>query len=161
MSDLRIRKVKVIPKQEKIKIEYMKGEDTLSGVYSEPARPELYEAIEKLVGPVCSICELPTDTFASRIEPYGVTFSYMNEGTTMKASVQATLHMPASDTDTVLNTPSRTVSTEYEDGLDDVTCRLLYTVEEEARKYLKGGRAQQSLFGEEINATPQAAQIEG
>lgn len=160
MEGLVIRKVKYLAKQEKIKIDYQKNGDDMSGTFSEPAAPEFYETLKALVEPVCVICEMDTEQFAHRIEPFGVSFSYTNNGETMKASIQSLFHMPASDTDTVLNTPSRTVSTEYEDGLDLPTCQLLTTMEEETRKYLKGHRAQIGLFGEE-NVTPQAVQIEG
>lgn len=161
MKSLLIRKVKYLPKAEKIKIDYMKNGDEFNGTFTEPAAPEFYTALQNLTGPVCTICELNPEKFQPRIEPFGVTYSYAKEGEVMRASIQSKFHMPQSDTDTVLNTPSRTVSTEVEDGVDELTCNLLLTLEAEARKYLKGQRAQQNLFTEsgEVNVTPEPEQI--
>lgn len=154
-----IKKVKVLPRQKKIKIDYEKAGDKFSGTYSEPAEPEFYQSFQKLILPVCEICELDLETFSDRIVPYGVTFAYVGTHDTMKASIQCKMHMPLSNTDTVLNTPSRTVSTEFEDGLDADTCRIIEKLEQETRKYLNGQRAQQSLFEQDV--TPRMTAIEG
>lgn len=161
MNELSIKKVKIIPKHEKIVINYAVNGDEMQGQFNEPAAPEFYECFEQLVAPVCEIMELSPDDFYDRIEPFGITFSH-GDGVT-RVSISSKLHMPVSDTDTVVNTPTRKVSLEYEDGLEPSTCKIIDKLEDEAKKYINGQRAQMNLFEQETggqNVTPAPMSIE-
>ncbi len=144
MNELTIKKIKVVNKDKKIKLDYLINGDEMSGTFVEPAAPEFYDTMKRLTSPVCEIIEVPEDMFEGRLEPFGVTYFHGQNCTS--ASIQCRLHMNDSDTDTVLNTPVRKISTEYDDGLEGPTCALLSQLEEEAKKYLTGQRAQTNLF---------------
>lgn len=143
MNELMIKKIKNLPKEQKIKIAYMLDGDEIVGTFSEPAKPSFYDCFKALVEPVIDILELPQG-FEKRIEPFGVTYSHGDDA--MRASITVRLHMPASDTVTVVNTPVRKVSIEYEDGLKVDACNTLMKLEDEAKEYLNGHRAQTNLF---------------
>lgn len=157
MNELIIKKIKLIKKQNKINLVYFLDGDEMSGMFSEPADPDLYQCFEKLAHEVSDIMEFPSDEFDDRIEPFGVTYSH---GEVMKATIAAKLIMPDSDTETVINTPTRKVSIALEDGLRKSACELLERLEQDAINYLNGKRAQTELFDEQ--GQPAAVpQIEG
>lgn len=158
MNELIIKKIKLIKKQNKINLVYFLNGDEMSGMFSEPADPDLYQCFEKLAHEVSDIMEFPSDEFDDRIEPFGVTYSH---GEVMKATIAAKLIMPDSDTETVINTPTRKVSIALEDGLRKSTCELLERLEQDAINYLNGKRAQTELFDEQGQSVPTTAQIEG
>ena len=158
MSEIVIKKVKVIPKQGKIQIAYFLNGDDMSGMFTEPAAPELYDCFKELREAVLEMLELP-EIMRERITPFGVSYGHGNDVT--RASIAARLVCPISETETVVNTPTRKVSAEYEDGLELSTCQTLTQLEDEARKYLQGQRAQMNLFNAEdlhprtvVNITP-------
>lgn len=146
MNELIIKKIKLIKKQNKINLVYLLNGDEMSGMFSEPADPDLYKCFDNLAHEVGDILELPDD-MDDRIEPFGVTYSHSSD--VMKASIAAKFIMPASDTETVINTPTRKVSTILEDGLSNSTCELLERLEQDAISYLNGKRAQTELFDEQ------------
>ena len=143
MNELMIKKIQNLPKEQKIKIAYMLKGDEIVGTFSEPAKPSFYDCFNELVKPVIDILELPQG-FEKRIEPFGVTYSHRDD--VMRATISVKLHMPNSDTDTIVNTPTRKVSIEYEDGLELDACKTLVSLEEEAKLYLNGQCAQTNLF---------------
>ena len=158
MNELIIKKIELIKKQNKINLVYFLNGDKMSGMFSEPADPDLYQCFEKLAHEVSDIMEFPSDEFDDRIEPFGVTYSH---GEVMKATIAAKLIMPDSDTETVINTPTRKVSIALEDGLRKSTCELLERLEQDAINYLNGRREQTELFDEQGQSVPTTAQIEG
>ena len=161
MSNLFLKKVKVLSKQNKIKFDFVLNGDDLSGTYSEPAAPEFYKSLEMLDKTACQILEVPEE-MADRIIPYGATFSFVDDGCTTKASIQCKLEMLQSDTEANVSTPMRTVSVEYEDGLEPDACRAINEFYNAAVAYLKGHRAQTHLFEDaEKDVTPRPVQIAG
>lgn len=158
MNEIYIKKIKLIEKQNKIKIDYSLNGDDMSGTFSEPANPELYQSFEALTQSVCDIMEFNLYDLFHRIVPYGVTYSH---GETMRASIQFRLHMDDSDTETAINTPTRKVDYVLEDGLDVSTCKLLENIERAAIDYLNGKRVQTTLFDEQGQPTETVKAIEG
>lgn len=158
MNELIIKKIKLIKKQKKINLVYVLDGDEMSGTFAEPADPDLYQCFERLAHEVSDIMEFPSDEFDDRIEPFGVTYSH---GEVMKATITAKLIMPDSDTETVINTPTRKVSIALEDGLRKSACELLTRLEQDAINYLKGKRAQTELFDAQGQPVSERPQIEG
>lgn len=155
-SALKIKKVKVLGTDEKIKIDYTElhneSEDEISGTFPEPAAPEFYEAFKKLKIAVCNILEFSKfKGMEDRLTPYGVTFKYSKDGT-MGAIISAKLSLPDAGTEVVINTPLRKCAPDDESDdltmyFTDTTRKNLWTLEQETRKYLSGKRAQIALFG--------------
>ena len=153
-ATIKIKKVKFIKSQEKIKIEYKRSldgrEDDLTGMFSDEAAPEFYKAMENLSETASGICELP-DNMKGRLTVYGVTFHYNKDGN-MSAMLHCKLIAPTSKQEIKLDTPMRKCP--LDDFVEDMTgqyltdtaVKNLWNLEAEARKYLEGRRAQMNLF---------------
>jgi len=152
---MRIKKIK-ITKDNKIQIVYEKrGKadwDEYSLTCSEAPRPELYKALEALAPHVIEMCELPED-YLPRIDVRGVTFSYSGENEVMGATIIAQMELKNSYTKLNLNTPHKASApySEYTPPdemqlLSDDCIEALEKLCDEVRLYIKGERAQQSLF---------------
>ena len=139
-------------------IEWMRGDpdepDNWSMNSKEHPRQELKDALGALKPHVCDICELP-DEWAQRMEVRGVSFSWARD--IMGACITAFKNLENSDSPLVLNTPHKPSSPYSETG-DDKNClsaecqTALENVLNEAELYVKGQRAQGSLFGVEDEA---------
>ena len=159
---IRIKKVKYIKSQEKIKIEYRRKiethEDDLVGLFSDIATPEFYKAIEDLNDTASSICEF-TENMKDRLSVYGVTFHYSKDGT-MSAMLHCKLIIPTSNQEIKLDTPMRKCPLDEnktdtkEQYLSDIAIQKLWNLEAETKKYLAGKRAQGSLFENEKKQEP-------
>lgn len=157
MEDRRVNKIK-INKDNKVMITWEKkmGEsyDEYSLNCSEPARPELYAAIQNLAIHVIEMCELPEE-YISRIKVKGVSFSYSEKKETMGAVITAIMDLKYSFQPLNLNTPHKTVDFPNDgNGAEEMLLSgkcidVLDTVVKEAFKYIDGDRAQQKLFDEE------------
>ena len=153
---MRIRKVK-FTKEGKIAITYEQQTktrfwDEYFMSCSEPARPEFYTAMENLREHVIDMCELP-ENYLNRIKVKGVTFSYGGEAGVMGATITAQMDLYNSNCPLNLNTPHK-ASDSYNDQpadeaqlLSDDCVEALKALCEEAEAYIKGDRAQGSLFG--------------
>lgn len=153
---MRIRKVK-FTKEGKIAITYEQQTktrfwDEYFMSCSEPARPEFYTAMENLREHVVDMCELP-ENYLNRIKVKGVTFSYGGEAGVMGATITAQMDLYNSNCPLNLNTPHK-ASDSYNDQPADETqllssdcIKALLLLCEEAEAYIKGDRAQGSLFG--------------
>ncbi|BAL83553.1 hypothetical protein SELR_18450 [Selenomonas ruminantium subsp. lactilytica TAM6421] len=159
--DLAIKKVKVIPKQSKVKIDYVLDGDDMAGTYSEPPAPEFYTSLSALNKTACEILEMD-GAMADRLVPFAVSFSYGANTGVISASIQSKFEIPMSDTETIINTPMRKVSIQYEDGLSIEQCNAIEEFLRNATEYLKGHRAQTNLFeNPPKDVTPKPLEIEG
>lgn len=155
-NNMRIRKVKAT-KEKKIVMVYdqktKKGSwDEYSFSCSEDARPEFYAALKELAQDVITMCELP-ENYLDRITVKGVSYSYGGENDTMGATISASMKLKESYQELNLNTPHK-ASEMYcaETPVDEM--QLLYSdcierleaLHEECLLYIKGDRAQGSLF---------------
>ena len=154
-----IDKIKFMENNGKIKIDFKNtkdlSQDQLSGIFSEPADPIFYETLKSLRSSAQAILDLPDD-MATRLVPFAVSYSYGNDGR-MGAVITCKFLIPSTDKVTVISTP---LTRCYEGGKDEQKCftpataKKLWALEKEARRYLAGDRAQQTLFDDE----PQAEQ---
>lgn len=153
-STIKIKKIKVTDSTRKIEIdcENKNGGEDIKGIFSEPAHPDFYAAMDALAEPAAEILEAPE--LADRLKPVAVTFRYTADGS-MSAILTVKLQMWLGD-ETVINTPLRK---SYVDGdsqrelaqeLSAGTVKRLWALEAEARKYLTGKRAQKNLFEEDV-----------
>lgn len=153
---MRIRKVK-ITKYDQIAIVYEDGfmnRDEYSITCRDKARPEFYEALDALREHVIEMCELPED-YLERIKVKGVSFSYGGEFETMGATISASMELENSYQDLNLNTPHKASAMYNPDApVDDMQLltedciEALEALQYECEAYIKGDRAQGSLFGE-------------
>ena len=118
----------------------------------EPGRPELYQALAALAPDVIKMCELPED-YLDRITVRSVSFSYGGPDGTMGATISAGMHLEESYQDLNLNTPHKASAMYNPDTPDDEMQLLssdcierLEALQEECEAYIKGDRAQGSLF---------------
>lgn len=155
-SNTTIKKIKIIESTGKIEIDCIRrgeqGEDEVKGLFAEQAAPEFYEAMKALTVPGANILEVPE--LAARLVPFAVTYHY-DKDDTMGAIITMKPKLPESKTETVVNTPMRKCAKDENPKgavLTATAARVLWNLEAEARKYLTGKRAQQSLF--EKDATP-------
>ena len=148
--------------QGKIKIDFKnKGEtnDQFSGIFSEPADPLFYESLKVLKSSVQVILDLPDD-MASRIIPYAVSYTYGAEGR-MGAVISSRFIIPSTGKETTISTPLMKC---YDGGNDEDKCftattaKKLWALEKEARRYLRGERAQTNLFDGAPTQGPGAAE---
>lgn len=142
----RIRKIKL---SEKVKIEYeilegdeVKEEYSLTSI--DKPLPSFSEAMQVFAQSVVEICELP-DEDINHITVSGVSFSYGGEKQVMGAVITAQKKLKKTNASLNLNTPHKTEDFYGETGsasqlLDDETVDKLYTVTEEAKRYIKGER---------------------
>ena len=154
---MRIKKVKVT-KENKIMMVYevrnQKGifTDEYSFTCSEEARPEFYAALKDLAQDVLDMCELPAD-YIDRIRVRGVSFSYGGENDTLGATISASMELKNSYPDLNINTPHKAAEMYCPDTPEDEKQLLnedcverLETLIEECKTYIKGDRAQGTLF---------------
>lgn len=155
---MRIEKVK-ITKYNQIHMKYTQGannQDEYSFTCSEKARPEFYEALEALAEHVIEICELPKD-YLGRIKVRGVSYSYGGEAEVMGAVISASMELKESYQPLNLTTPHK-ASAMYNPETPDDDMQLLTgdcidaleALQAECEAYIKGNRAQGSLFKEEV-----------
>lgn len=155
---MRIEKVK-ITKYNQIHMKYTQGannQDEYSFTCSEKARPEFYEALEALAEHVIEICELPKD-YLGRIKVRGVSYSYGGEAEVMGAVISASMELKESYQPLNLTTPHK-ASAMYNPETPDDDMQLLTgdcidalkALQVECEAYIKGDRAQGSLFKEEV-----------
>ena len=148
-----VNKVQYRKSEEKIFVEYLlqrNGQfDVVKLLSNEQAAPEFYEALEALIPAVCELLELPSGNFEERITPLSVSFKYDAAGT-MGAVITSTLHMPDAGVDVAINTPFRRCWTSNDEAgvfFTSATAEGLWNLEQEARRYISGQRAQMDLFG--------------
>lgn len=153
---LRIKKVK-ITKESKISMVYEKRTkngswDEYSFTCSEAARPEFYTAVSNLAKHVIEMCELP-ESYLNRITVRGVSFSYSGEAEVMGATISAQMKLEHSYPDLNINTPHKASApySEYSEPdemqlLSDDCIMDLEELQHECKLYIKGDRAQGSLF---------------
>jgi len=101
---------------------------------------------------VIKMCELPED-YLDRITVRSVSFSYGGPDGTMGATISAGMHLEESYQDLNLNTPHKASAMYNPDTPDDEMQLLssdcierLEALQEECEAYIKGDRAQGSLF---------------
>lgn len=153
---MRIRKVK-ITKYNQISMVYDDGpnnRDEYSVTSFESARPEFYEAMEALAQDVIDMCELPED-YLERIKVRGVSYSYGGENETMGAAISASMELEESYQALNINTPHKASAMYNPDTPDDEKQLLngdcvkrLEILQKECETYIRGERAQGSLFPE-------------
>lgn len=153
---MRIKKVKVT-KDNKITIVYEQRSksgaswDEYALTCSEMARPAFYVALQDLAHDVLEMCELPGD-YMDRIKVRGVSFSYGGAAEVMGATISAAMELKESNQPLNLNTPYK-ASTSYSDYdadpkqlLSGECIERLELLQDECELYIKGERAQGSLF---------------
>jgi hypothetical protein len=153
---MRIRKVK-ITKYNQVFIMYGDGPgnfDEYSLTCREKARPEFYQALEDLREHVIEMCELP-DSYLDRISVRGVSYSYGGEEDVMGATISASMRLDNSYQALNINTPHKASAMYNPDTPDDEMqllsedcIEVLSELQYECEKYIKGDRAQGSLFAE-------------
>lgn len=158
-STIRIRKIKLADKGEKIIMAYERSVNNQWDEYhftsSEQAAPEFYEAFDKLAGHAACLCELP-GRYDERFEVYGVNFRYSGEESIMGATMSAKMELEFSNTPLILNTPFKKSGPDNGDDFDneqylsEECVKALWELERQARLYIDGKRAQVSLFGEDM-----------
>lgn len=166
---MQIKKVKVT-KDNKISMIYEQKSksgftwDEYSFTCSEEARPGFYRALKDLAQDVIAMCELP-GSYLDKITVKGVSFSYA-EGI-MGAVITSSMSLDKSYQGLNLNTPHKASAMYNPDTpaddmqlLDSKCIERLETLQEEAEVYIKGDRAQGTLFPEaNTNEGVQAAQM--
>ncbi len=149
----KIKKVKL--EANKIRIEYLvpvqnadnPDDDEHSFLCAQRARPSFYDALESLTPFVAEICEQSKD-WAGTLEVKGVSFSYSND--IMGACITALKTLEKSNSPLVINTPHKP-SEPYSESGDEAMClsddatAALWHLQDEARAYLDGHRAQLSM----------------
>lgn len=153
---MRIKKVKVTS-ENKISMVYEQisktgAWDEFSFTCSEDARPAFYAALKKLATHVIEMCELP-ESYSDRITVRGVSFSYGGENEVMGATISAGMELKYSHPNLNLNTPHK-ASAMYNENTPDDEMQLLSgdcvddleNLQKECEAYIKGDRAQESLF---------------
>jgi hypothetical protein len=153
---MRIRKVK-ITKYNQVIMVYESGsrnQDEYSFTCSEKARPEFYKALEAMSEFVLDMCELP-ESYTDRIKVRGVSYSYGGENDTMGATISASMTLEESYQALNLVTPHKASEMYCPDTPDDDKQLLSGDCVEALKKlitecelYIKGDRAQGSLFPE-------------
>jgi hypothetical protein len=121
--------------------------DDYSMTCSDKARPEFYQALNDLAPHVVQICELPKE-YASGLSVIGVRLTWTND--IMGAVISAKKALMDCSSPLFLNTPHMPEKPYGESAggslLPEKTVEALDEVVEEAERYLKGERAQMSLF---------------
>lgn len=158
---IRWKKIKVT-NENKVFLEFQenRGEDKWDDLTFQCADlgvPEFYDAFKALAEHVVDLCELPEADLAElRITVKGVTFSYGGENEVMGAVITASRKLKRSNNPLNLVTPHKP-SEPYGKGQDEDLNGLLEpdcvdalkALQAQAARYLKGERAQVSLFEEE------------
>lgn len=162
---MRIKKVK-ITKYSQIAMIYESGlanRDEYSFTCHDQARPEFYEAMEAMKEHVLDLCELPED-YLERITIRGVSFSYGGDNDTMGAVISAAMALENSYQALNIVTPHKASAMYCPDTPDDEKQLLsgecveaLEALQTECEAYIKGDRAQGSLFSEATQEETQGA----
>jgi hypothetical protein len=149
----RIKKVKVT-KEEKISMVYEKkvgiGWDEYSFACSDQPKPEFSTALKSLAEHVIEMCELP-ESYLPKIIVHGVSFSYAGENNVMGATISAQMKLDKSNQNLNLNTPHK-ASEPYSEHADEKQLlsygcvRALLALQKECQAYIKGERAQTTMF---------------
>lgn len=165
---MRIRKVKVT-KEKRISMAYeipnKKGNwDEFTFVCADEPRPEFITALATLAEHVIEMCELPT-AYLEKIKVRGVSFSFGGENDTMGATISAAMELQNSHPDLNINTPHKAVEMYNpetpKDDMQLLSGKCIEALSElitECEAYVKGDRAQGSLFSEDQisdNNTPE------
>ncbi|HAP66893.1 MAG TPA: hypothetical protein DCQ99_03570 [Nitrospinae bacterium] len=150
---MRIKKIKVSDEKVKIDYEVLEG-DKIKEEYSltsiDKPLPSFSTALQGLAQSVVDICELPEQD-DNYIIVTGVSFSHGGEKQIMGAVISAQKKLKKTDAPLILNTPHKIADFYGETGskqqlLDDDTIGQLYSVIEEAEKYIAGERQQVDFF---------------
>lgn len=154
---MKIKKVK-LTKENKIFITYEEKSkdprywDEFSFTCSEAARPEFYTTMAALAEHVIDMCELP-ETYLKKISVKGVSYSYGGDNDVMGATISAAMKLEESYSPLNLNTPHKAEEMYNENTPPDDMQLLSYECVEalkdlqvECEAYIKGDRAQASLF---------------
>ncbi len=155
---LKFKKIKMT-KDGKVQAEYeikneKGGMDEYSFSCADEPKPSFRKAIDDLREDVLDICELP-DEYLDRIRVNGVSFSWGGENETMGAVIIAQMLLEKSNGNLNLNTPHKIAEFYGETGdgrqlLDPDCVGRLGKLIDEAADYVKGIRAQGSLFNTKI-----------
>lgn len=165
--DITIKKIKAA--KGKLVFEYDKKEDgnlpisTHKSTFEEAPEPSFWEALAGLCADVCRVLELDPGQYATRVKPTGVSFSEDSTGCDA-AIITFEYHMPNSMTTTTINTPllrlmdvneeemqpgyfdDKEVTSPLPFYFDSPTTVHLFTLQNEAVRYLEGQRGQGGLF---------------
>ena len=152
---IRFTKIKYNPEKGGVYIAYQKGkdfEDEYTVRCTEKPRPEFMGAMQGLAEHVTSMCELPSE-YTKRIEVTSVSLNYGGPNDTEGATITAKMHLENSNAPLNINTPNKAFEMYNEDADPDMKALLtedcveaIETLEQEARKYIAGYRAQGNLF---------------
>nr|DAI30286.1 MAG TPA: hypothetical protein [Caudoviricetes sp.] len=140
-----INNIRVTPKSIKIGYEYLKGGR------AEKPRSELYDAMKNLASHVASLLEIENLNLNHRIKPTLVKYAYDNNGM-MSAVIESNFSIPIAGAHVVIRTPSKQEPFDPEKNMDEKkylfpnTVDALRKVQDEVELYIKGERAQGSLF---------------
>lgn len=160
---MRIRKVKVT-KEKKISMAYevrnkKGGWDEFTFICADEPRSEFHTALEVLAEHVIDMCELPP-AYLEKIKVRGVSFSFGGENDTMGATISAAMELQNSHPDLNINTPHKAVEMYNpetpEDDMQLLSGKCIEALSElitECEAYIKGDRAQGSLFPVEEQIT--------
>lgn len=161
MANIRIKKVKIAEKVNKIIMTYERYVNDQYDEYtfnsSEMAAPEFYDSFKNLSEHATALCEFPAG-FKDRVNVYGISFSYSGESDVMGATMSMKVNLEYSNTDLIINTPHKKSAPDGEEEfnetmyLSEQCVKALWAVEQEARKYIDGKRAQASLFNPDTAA---------
>lgn len=149
-AEIKITKVKCNKGTWEIQWEQAKEGRTTSDVYGlksdDPPRPELKERLLAMRTHVAKICELPDDAELN-IVPRGVSISY--SGKSRNVVIAASRELVNSKSPMLINTPARSSDEPEPFGISARMGKDLDGLVFEAKRYIAGDRAQQSLdFGE-------------
>lgn len=156
---IRFKKIKKTS-DDKIHIEYEKknelgGWDEYSMKSAEEPHPSFERALDDLAPHVETVCEMPEGDYqAHSYKVRGVSFSYGGQLDTKGVTITAARTLLHSNSPLVLNTPHM-IEEPYGEGSDEtqvMSSDMLIDIgrlENEARDYMDGKRAQMDMFAEE------------
>lgn len=152
---IRFTKIKYNPEKGGVYIAYQKGkdfEDEYTVRCTEKPRPEFVKAMQDLAEYVTEICELPSE-YTKRIEVTSVSLNYGGPNDTEGATITAKMMLENSNAPLNINTPNKAFEMYNVDAdpdpkvlLSEDCVEAIETLEQEARKYIAGYRAQGNLF---------------
>jgi hypothetical protein len=151
---IRIDKVKV--KGDRVYLEYSEATDAGRNLFSmdcyERAQPELYKQLALLADHIVEMLNLP-DKYADGMEIRVASFDYVDQdkGGPVMGAVITALKKLENGKYFLINTPHAQAipfgnSTNYDGCLSSACTEVLERVQDAAREYLAGKRAQTSLF---------------
>lgn len=130
-----------------IVIEYTQGDETLSVKSNENPLPEFNQALDALTPLLCSIIEVPSD-YGLNLKVAGVSMGTLRDVRTVR--IHAKKNLSHCGKLLPIDTPPVLMSTPTTEGgvtppLDAAQAELVDAVLEEAKRYIKGERAQGTL----------------